>query len=44
VTDVVIDTDYDPSYMQSTLFVAPSLPFLRWELEALVRRFAIPVL
>ena len=44
VTDVVINTDYDPSYMQSTLFIAPSLPFLRRELEALVRRFNIPVL
>lgn len=44
VTDVVIDTDYDPSRMQDQLFVAPSLPFLRRELEALVRRFGIPVL
>jgi phenylalanine-4-hydroxylase len=44
VTDVVINTDYDPSYMQSTLFIAPSLPFLRRELEGLVRRFNIPVL
>ena len=44
VTDVVINTDYDPSYMQKNLFVAPSLPFLRRELEALVRRFNIPVL
>jgi phenylalanine-4-hydroxylase len=44
VTDVVINTDYDPSYMQSKLFIAPSLPFLRRELEALVRRFGIPVL
>jgi hypothetical protein len=30
--------------MQDHLFVAPSLPFLRRELEALVRRFNIPVL
>jgi phenylalanine-4-hydroxylase len=44
VTEVVINTDYDPSYMQSKLFIAPSLPFLRRELEALVRRFGIPVL
>jgi phenylalanine-4-hydroxylase len=44
VTDVVINTDYDPSRMQDQLFVAPSLPFLRRELEGLVRRFAIPVL
>jgi phenylalanine-4-hydroxylase len=43
-TDVVIATDYDPSRMQDHLFVAPSLPFLRRELEALVRRFEIPVL
>jgi phenylalanine-4-hydroxylase len=44
VTDVVIETDYDPSRMQDHLFVAPSLPFLRRELEALVRRLDIPVL
>ena len=44
VTDTVINTDYDPSRMQDHLFVAPSLPFLRSELESLVRRFAIPVL
>jgi phenylalanine-4-hydroxylase len=44
VTDVVIETDYDPSRMQDQLFVAPSLPFLRRELEGLVRRFGIPVL
>lgn len=43
-TDVVIGTDYDPSQMQVNLFVAPSLPFLRAELEKLVRRFGIPVL
>jgi phenylalanine-4-hydroxylase len=43
VTDVVISTDYDPSRMQDQLFIAPSLPFLRRELEALVRRFGIPV-
>jgi phenylalanine-4-hydroxylase len=44
VTDVVIATDYDPSRMQDHLFIAPSLPFLRRELENLVRRFEIPVL
>jgi phenylalanine-4-hydroxylase len=44
VTDVVINTDYDPSYMQSKLFIAPSFPFLRRELENLVQRFGIPVL
>jgi phenylalanine-4-hydroxylase len=44
VTDVVIDTDYDPSRMQDHLFIAPSFPFLRHELETLVRRFGIPVL
>jgi phenylalanine-4-hydroxylase len=44
VTDVVINTDYDPSRMQDHLFIAPSLPFLRRELEGLVRRFDIPVL
>ena len=43
VTDVVIATDYDPSRMQDHLFVAPSLPFLRRELEGLVRRFGIAV-
>jgi phenylalanine-4-hydroxylase len=44
VTDVVINTDYDPTYMQQQLFIAPSFPFLRRELENLIRRFAIPVL
>jgi len=44
VTETVINTDYDPSYMQKDFFIAPSLPFLRRELEALVRRFGIPVL
>ncbi len=44
VTDEVIATDYDPSRMQDRLFIAPSLPFLRRELEGLVRRFGIPVL
>src|SRR5262245_5149095 len=44
VTDTVINTDYDPSRMQNHLFVAPSLPFLRSELESLVRRFGLPVL
>jgi phenylalanine-4-hydroxylase len=44
VTETVIATDYDPSHMQKDFFIAPSLPFLRRELEALVRRFGIPVL
>jgi phenylalanine-4-hydroxylase len=44
VTDVVVNTDYDPSRMQDHLFIAPSLPFLRRELEGLVRRLNIPVL
>jgi phenylalanine-4-hydroxylase len=44
VTDVVINTDYDPSRMQDHLFIAPALPFLRRELEGLVRRFNLPVL
>jgi len=44
VTDMVINTDYDPSRMQDRLFIAPSLPFLRRELEGLVRRFGIPVI
>ncbi|HEV3257179.1 MAG TPA: hypothetical protein VG013_09890 [Gemmataceae bacterium] len=43
VTDVVINTDYDPSRMQDRLFIAPSLMFLRRELEHLVSRFGIPV-
>jgi phenylalanine-4-hydroxylase len=43
-TDVVIETDYDPARMQDHLFIAPSLPFLRRELEALLRRFGIAVL
>jgi phenylalanine-4-hydroxylase len=44
VTDTVINTDYDPSRMQDHLFIAPSLLFLRSELEGLVRRFGIPAL
>jgi phenylalanine-4-hydroxylase len=44
VTETVINTDYDPSRMQDHLFIAPSLTFLRRELETLVRRFGIPVL
>jgi phenylalanine-4-hydroxylase len=43
LTEVVIGTDYDPSRMQDNLFIAPSLPFLRRELESLVRRFGIAV-
>jgi phenylalanine-4-hydroxylase len=44
VTDVVINTDYDPSRMQNQLFIAPSFAFLRRELEGLVRRFGIGVM
>jgi phenylalanine-4-hydroxylase len=44
VTETVITTDYDPSQMQKDFFIAPSLPFLRRELAALVKRFNIPVL
>jgi len=43
VTETVINMDYDPSRMQKDFFIAPSLPFLRRELEALVKRFEIPV-
>lgn len=43
VTETVISTDYDPSRMQDHLFIAPSLPFLRSELEAMVKRFGIRV-
>ena len=43
VTETVITQDYDPSQMQANFFVAPSMPFLRRELESLVRRFGIPV-
>jgi len=44
VTSEVIETDYDPSRMQDHLFVIPSFAWLRSEIEALVRRFQIPVL
>jgi len=44
VTDEVIATDYDPSRMQDRLFAVPSLPFLRRELEGLVRRLGIAAL
>jgi tyrosine 3-monooxygenase len=44
VTDEVIRQDYDPSQMQVDFFIAPGFKFLRTELEALVRRFGIPVL
>jgi phenylalanine-4-hydroxylase len=43
VTDDVIATDYDPSRMQDRLFIIPSFPFLRREVEQLVRRFGIAV-
>jgi phenylalanine-4-hydroxylase len=41
ITETVIDTDYDPSRMQVDFFIAPSLPFLRQELESLVKRLGI---
>jgi phenylalanine-4-hydroxylase len=41
VTDEVIGTDYDWSKMQDLLFVIPSLPFLRREVERLVERFGM---
>jgi phenylalanine-4-hydroxylase len=41
ITETVINTDYDPSRMQVDFFIAPSLPFLRQELESLVRRLGI---
>lgn len=41
VTETVIAQDYDPSKMQADFFIAPSLPFLRRELESLVARFGI---
>jgi phenylalanine-4-hydroxylase len=44
VTDTVIRTDYDPSRMQDHLFIAPSFPFLRAEIEKLIKRLGIPVL
>jgi phenylalanine-4-hydroxylase len=43
VTDQVIETDYDPSRMQSLLFVIPSFAFLRREVEMLLKRFNIPL-
>lgn len=41
VTNEVIETDYDPSKMQSLLFVIPSFAFLRREVEQLVTRFGV---
>jgi phenylalanine-4-hydroxylase len=43
ITDEVIATDYDSSRMQDLLFVIPSLPFLRQEVERLVTRFGVPI-
>lgn len=43
VTEEVIETDYDPARMQDLLFVLPSLPFLRHEVERLVGRFGVAV-
>jgi phenylalanine-4-hydroxylase len=43
ITDEVIATDYDWTRMQDLLFVLPSLPFLRQEVDHLVARFGIDV-
>jgi phenylalanine-4-hydroxylase len=43
VTNDVIETDYDPSRMQDQLFIIPSFPFLRREIEQLVKRLGISV-
>jgi phenylalanine-4-hydroxylase len=43
VTNEVIETDYDPSQMQNLLFVIPSLPFLRQQVERLVQRYGVPL-
>jgi hypothetical protein len=43
VTDTVIQTDYDPSRMQDHLFIIPSFPFLRHEIEQFVKRLGIQV-
>jgi len=42
-TEEVIATDYDPSRMQSRLFVVPSFAFLRFEVEQLVQRLGLDV-
>lgn len=43
ITDEVIATDYDPSRMQSKLFVIPSFLFLRDEVTRLVAKLGIDV-
>jgi phenylalanine-4-hydroxylase len=40
-TEEVITTDYDPSRMQSTLFVIPSFAFLRFEVEQVIARLGL---
>ncbi len=42
-TEEVIAADYDPSRMQSVLFVVPSFAFLRFEVEQLVQRLGLSV-
>jgi len=42
-TEEVIATDYDPSRMQSVLFVVPSLAFLRFEVEQLVQGLGLSI-
>ena len=41
IPDQVIETAYDPSRMQDKLFIIPSFPFLRNEIEELVKKLGI---
>jgi phenylalanine-4-hydroxylase len=43
ITEEVIETDYDPSRMQTLLFIIPSFAFLRQETERLVKKLGIEV-
>lgn len=43
VTDVVIETDYDPSRMQEKLFVIPSFASLRDQVDQFIRRLGLDV-
>jgi phenylalanine-4-hydroxylase len=43
VTNEVIETDYDPSRMQDLLFIIPSFPFLRREIQQLIKRLGIAI-
>lgn len=42
-TEEVIATDYDPSRMQSVLFVVPSFAFLRFEVDQLVEKLGLGI-